>query len=458
LAFVEEKELTDVDRWANKRAIQGIIDLLIIRDVRQIQLNVIVAEISLTKLREIGFDFLLSIQHGGKTTSLNSFGGSQGGFATNLFQDLDDNGKLIFGRATSGILTQVTDNYQLTTLYRLFQNRDVTEILSQPNLVIKNGRSGGFLAGGEFPVAVTTADRIEIDFKPFGVRLDFLPTITWYNTIDLRVFPEVSEIDTNVSVQGIPGLKVRRSVSRVEMKEGESLVMSGLLDRKTLRDLTKVPLLGDIPILGTLFRSTRFRDQETELIFVITPQFVKPLKPGQRPVIPSIEKYDDPDMRQVPPLTAPTSESPSSSQAPAKPGSSSTQWQILPTPDEVQRGAPIPFSSRRQPTADAPNPSQENKPAPPIQEQNIPDSRQAPPTADRPSSRAPESPAAPLSILPSPAGELPNTTPPVQREFEEKQAVKSPLKGEEQGLSAEQKIAAQLATNNSPAEKNNSVK
>lgn len=84
------------------------------------------------------------------------------------------------------------------------------------------------------------------------------------------------------------------------MSEGESLVIGGLLDRTILKDLTKFPLLGDIPILGALFRSTRFRNQESELVFVITPRVVKALKPGEKPQLPSIEKYDDPDIRQVP--------------------------------------------------------------------------------------------------------------------------------------------------------------
>ena len=156
--------------------------------------------------------------------------------------------------ATSGALRVAAGSYALTALYRLIQNRDVTEILAQPRLVMKNGRSGGFLAGGEFPVVNTTANTSTIEFKPFGVRLDFVPTITWSDRIDLRVFPEVSDIDPAVTVQNVPGLKVRRTVNRVELKEGESLVIGGLLDRRILKDLTKFPLLGDIPILGALFR------------------------------------------------------------------------------------------------------------------------------------------------------------------------------------------------------------
>lgn len=296
LAFNEEIALTDVDRWGDKRKMEGIIDLLVIKEVRQIELDVIVAEVALSKLREIGFDFLLNA---GNVTA-NSFIGSQSGFPTNLFSSSDTAGKLLFGAATSGIFTYATRGFALTSLYRMMQNKDITEILAQPRLVMKNGRSGGFLAGGEFPVVTSTSDRFEVEFKPFGVRLDFVPTLTWSDRIDLRVFPEVSEIDQSVSVQGVPGLKVRRTVNRVEMRDGESLVIGGLLDRRILKDLTKFPLLGDIPILGALFRSTRFRNQESELVFVITPRIVRTMKPGEKPQLPSIDKYDDPDIRQVP--------------------------------------------------------------------------------------------------------------------------------------------------------------
>ena len=295
LAFNEERSLTDVDRWADKRKMEGIIDLLVIKEIRQIELDVIVAEVALNKLREIGLDSLLNTRN----VSSATFNGSNSGFPTNLFQDLDA-GKLIFGAATSGIFTYATRGFALTSLYRMMQNKDVTEILAQPRLVMKNGRSGGFLAGGEFPVVTSTSERFEVEFRPFGVRLDFVPTLTWSDRIDLRVFPEVSEIDQSVAVNGVPGLKVRRTVNRVEMKDGESLVIGGLLDRRILKDLTKFPLLGDIPILGALFRSTRFRNQESELVFVITPRIVRTMKPGEKPQLPSLEKYDDPDIRQVP--------------------------------------------------------------------------------------------------------------------------------------------------------------
>jgi pilus assembly protein CpaC len=310
LAFVEEASPTDSNRWGNRRQINGIIDLLVIREVQQIQLDVTVAEISLTKLRELGVDWHLVTN----TTNTLFRSGSQGGFPSGGLDSQPASFPPIttFGGGTSAIFSIVGSRFALTQVLRLFDNRDVTQILAQPRLVMKNGRSGGFLAGGEFPVPIATRDDVTVEFKPFGVRLDFVPTITWSKTIDLRVFPEVSEIDQSVSISvsnvQIPGLKVRRSVNRVELAEGESLIIGGLLDRRTIRDMTKIPWLGDLPIIGAMFRSTRFRDQETELVFVITPIIVKGQKEKPEPPMP--QKYDDPDMTQFPMLHDPGADIP----------------------------------------------------------------------------------------------------------------------------------------------------
>jgi pilus assembly protein CpaC len=296
LAFEEEGSITDPYRWADKKQIDGIIDLLVIREMRQIELDVVVAEVATTKLRDIGFDILQSGRNFDSATFVGSqaFGLIQPGSAVGATAPLQFNLP-----ATSGIFRYVNGSYALTTLYRMLQNKNVSQILAQPRLVTKNGRSAGFLAGGEFPVVAVTANTFGVLFKPFGVRLDFIPTLTWSDRIDLRIFPEVSQISSTV-VNGVPGVEVRRTVSRVEMKEGESLIIGGLLDRRISKDLTKFPVLGDIPVLGTLFRSTKFANEESELVFVITPRVVRTFKPGERPQLPAIEKYDDPDIRQVP--------------------------------------------------------------------------------------------------------------------------------------------------------------
>jgi pilus assembly protein CpaC len=295
LAFNEEGSITDVYRWSDKKTIDGIIDLLVIKEIRQIELDVVVADVSMTKLRDIGFDF---IQQTPNVQSLSTIGSS----SFNLLKEgstITATGTIPFNLAsTTGIFRYVNGSYALATLYRLLQNKDIAQILAQPRLVVKNGRSGGFLAGGEVPIITTTANTFGVIYKPFGVRLDFVPTITWSNRIDLRVFPEVSDIAAGSG--SVPSFVVRRTVSRVEMGEGESLIIGGLLDQRVVKDLTKFPFLGDVPILGALFRSTKFSNKESELVFVITPRIVRTMKPGEKPKLPSLEKFDDPDMRQVP--------------------------------------------------------------------------------------------------------------------------------------------------------------
>jgi pilus assembly protein CpaC len=291
LSFTEEKSITDPYRWSDKKEIDGIIDLLVIKDFRQIELDVVVAEISTTKAREIGFNFRYTgpDQVRGVTSALGSV--SDAGSNPTV-------GLAPFLGAPTGAFTYVNGAYTLTSLYRMLQNRDITQILAQPRLVVKNGRSAGFLSGGEVPIVTSTANTFGVIFKPFGVKLDFIPTLTQSDRIDLRVIPEVSDLGPIIG--GFPSFTTKRTLSRVELKEGESLIIGGLLDQRVIKDLAKVPILGDVPILGALFRSTKFQNKESELVFVITPRVVRTTKAGEKIQLPSIEKYDDSDMRQVP--------------------------------------------------------------------------------------------------------------------------------------------------------------
>ena len=294
LAFNEETSITDAYRWSDKKKIDGVIDMLVIREIRQIELDVVVADVSMTKLREVGLDIFQNYRNVGFNSLIgsNAFGllsSNTGGTSTPTLNV----------PPLTGSFSYVNAGYQLITLYRALQNKDIAQILAQPRLVVKNGKSGGFLSGGEVPIITTTANTFGVIYKPFGVRLDFIPTITLSDRIDLRVFPEVSDIAAGIGT-GTPSFVVRRTVSRVEMKEGESLIIGGLLDQRVVKDLTKFPFLGDVPILGALFRSTKFNNKESELVFVITPRIVRSMKPGEKPQLPSLEKFDDPDMRQVP--------------------------------------------------------------------------------------------------------------------------------------------------------------
>jgi pilus assembly protein CpaC len=296
LAFNEEKSITDSYRWGDKKQIDGVIDMLVIKEFRQIELDVVVADVSMTKARDIGFDFAQAYK--GQVQSLNTIGSSA--FGSLGTQSIVGNAISSVGTfpPATGAFSWVNGAYSFATLYRLLQNKNIVQILAQPRLVVKNGRSGGFLAGGEVPIIFTNTNTFGVEYKPFGVRLDFIPTITQSDRIDLRVFPEVSEIAAGSG--NVPSFNTRRTVSRVELKEGESLIIGGLLNQKVVKNLTKFPFLGDVPILGALFRSTSFSNNESELVFVITPRIVRTMKPGEKPQLPALEKYDDPDIRQVP--------------------------------------------------------------------------------------------------------------------------------------------------------------
>src|SRR5690606_30102419 len=140
-----------------------------------------------------------------------------------------------------------------------------------------SGSGGGAGGGG--------GNAITVEFKPFGVSLAFTPTVLGDRTINLRVEPEVSAIDPAASLQvggiSIPGLKTRRASTTLELRDGESFAIAGLLQRDFETTINQVPLLGGIPILGALFRSTQFQKGETELLIVVTPRLVQPIRPDQ---------------------------------------------------------------------------------------------------------------------------------------------------------------------------------
>jgi len=154
--------------------------------------------------------------------------------------------------------------------------------LSEPNLMTLPGKEAYFLAGGEFPypsVQAGTAGAVSIVFKEFGIKLKFLPTISRNGAIRLKLAPEVSSLDfaNGLTIAGfqIPSLRTRRAETEVELREGQYLAIAGLLENETTRNLTKIPFLGDIPILGELFKSRGIRDRRTELLVVVSPELVQ---------------------------------------------------------------------------------------------------------------------------------------------------------------------------------------
>ncbi len=179
-----------------------------------------------------------------------------------------------------------------TQMIRAMQTNGALRALAEPNLIAMDGQVASFLAGGEFPIPIVqsgggSGNSVTIQFKEYGVRLNFKPTIIDEDHIRLELEPEVSTIDfaNGVRFQGfvVPALRTRRARTGVELRDGQSFALAGLLDNNETRSISKVPVLGDIPILGNLFKSTQFQKQETELVFIVTADLVKPVNRDELP-------------------------------------------------------------------------------------------------------------------------------------------------------------------------------
>ncbi|HYV64544.1 MAG TPA: pilus assembly protein N-terminal domain-containing protein [Bryobacteraceae bacterium] len=173
---------------------------------------------------------------------------------------------------------------------KLLESRGLLEVLAEPNVLAQNGKEASFLAGGEFPFPVVQgssgggAAAVTIQFREFGVRLKFLPTITPRGSISLRVAPEVSALDFThgLSVNGfnVPAMTVRKLNTSVELNEGQSFAIGGLLDNRVTETLEKIPFIGDLPVIGKFFQSRSHNKENTELLVIVTPEFVKPIPQG----------------------------------------------------------------------------------------------------------------------------------------------------------------------------------
>ena len=258
----------NVQRLANSIAKEtkgNVVNRLAVATPNQVNIRVKVAEVSRNVLKDLGFNWS---RIGGKHFSFDT--------ANPPASTPEDTLSFALGGASSQLIS---------TLDVLSQEGLVTT-LAEPNLTATNGQPASFLAGGEFPVpiaqpssgsAVTT---LTVDFKKFGVSLDVTPTIVDPEHLILRIRPEVSQLSTNgeVTIAGfvIPALTVRRAETTVELASGQSFLLGGLLQNTSTQNISKVPLLGDIPVIGQLFRSESFQKGESELIIAVTPYLVKP--------------------------------------------------------------------------------------------------------------------------------------------------------------------------------------
>src|SRR5439155_16129297 len=207
-------------------------------------------------------------------------------------------GDLATGPVSSGVTlfgSGQTGDLAFRYFVQALRENNLLRILAEPNLTAISGQEASFLAGGEFPVPVPQSGTgggttITIDYREFGVRLRFVPVVLGDGKIRLKMTPEVSDLDFSspLTIQGskIPTVNKRTVTTTVELADGQTFAIAGLLNNtvNATRDVT--PLLGDIPILGALFRSTRYERQETELVVLVTPRLVEPMNPSQIPPLP----------------------------------------------------------------------------------------------------------------------------------------------------------------------------
>jgi len=256
-------------------------NLVEVGGVHQVMLEVRVAEMAKSLVKRLGINF--NYVDGGE------FGISTLGGLTQLVKpeqaNLGSGGPfgLLVSPAVNALFRFNAGGATWTGFVDALKEDGLVKILAEPTLVTLSGQTANFLAGGEYPIPVPQGlGAVAVEYKTFGVGLSFSPTVLSKDKINIKVTPEVSELDftTAVVLEGfvVPGLRTRRAATTVELGDGQSFAIAGLLQESIRDSLQKYPLLGDIPILGTLFRSRSFQKNETELVIVVTPRLVKPLE------------------------------------------------------------------------------------------------------------------------------------------------------------------------------------
>ncbi len=255
---------------------EAVVNRLQVVGPNQVNLRVKVAEVSRNVLKRIGFSF----------DGLLLSGNFQLGLATGR-TFVDKSRESIERLSDTGFahIIYETSHADINAIIDALESEGLISLLAEPNLTALSGETASFLAGGEFPVPVV--DQLggtSVEFKDYGVSLAFTPTVLSGNRINLKVMPEVSSISSagavTVNSINIPALTTRRASTSVELGSGQSFAIAGLLLADTDQNVDKFPGLGDLPVLGALFRSTRFERRETELVVIVTPYLVRPVSFG----------------------------------------------------------------------------------------------------------------------------------------------------------------------------------
>ncbi len=247
-----------------------------------VQVDVKVVEISKTVLKEVGINFFRNNSGFAfgtfQPSTLNKFtftpgtGGANGSFSADISTPISSAFNLVAASLTHGFFANIS----------LLEANGLARVLAEPSLVALSGQSASFLSGGEIPIPVPQAlGTTTIQFKPFGIGLTVSPTVLSSQRIALKVAPEASDLDPSrgVSINGamVPAIVTRRADTTIELGDGESFVIGGLVSRNTVSNVNKVPFLGDLPIIGPFFKNLNFHQEDRELMIVVTPRLVKPL-------------------------------------------------------------------------------------------------------------------------------------------------------------------------------------
>ena len=238
----------------------GVANGLSIGQSQQVLLEVRFLEASRNAVKEIGF---------GNAINANDFvSATDSGTVSGLAEK------------TVALFTNV-GNENIDIRLRALEEKGIVRTLAEPNLVALSGDTASFLAGGEFPIPVAARNgEITVEFKKFGVGLDFTPTVLGDGLVNLRVRPEVSALDRNNGIRAanieIPGISVRRADTTIELRDGQAFAVAGLLQNDYSNDVRQTPWLSNVPVLGALFSSKRYQRSESELVIIVTPRLVKP--------------------------------------------------------------------------------------------------------------------------------------------------------------------------------------
>ncbi len=280
---------------ASTYAPEKVVNMMSVGASQQVMLEVRFSEVSRTVGKQLGFNHAFTSDSGRVV-------GGIGNTAPTTTLLSDTNGRPLIDIA--GILNSFgiaagnygIGNLNITSAIDALERKGLVKTLAEPTLIALSGETASFLAGGEFPIPVSQNNSgggggggggngggtITIEFKPFGVSLAFTPTVLDDGIINLVVAPEVSSIDpsASITVNGlvVPGLQTRRAKTTLELRDGQSFAMAGLLRKDFSDTVRQFPLLGSIPIIGTLFRSTGFQKEETELVIIVTPRLVQPMR------------------------------------------------------------------------------------------------------------------------------------------------------------------------------------